>query len=215
MISPHALSAAFRAFALLLVFGGHSAAGDIDRFTRDLDLSVLRRAAPDLQAPPETNRHLFEAWTLLPEALRTLPPGAETVDVLDLPAGPFLAVPNPVSLPLAYEQLAGALKSGGLHPIAPLVVLIHADNNVSVGCRVQRNGSTPLPLGTDLGEMPRRRLLVTPVTVQTACRTEPALVTAAARLRDYARENGQPVETRELYLLPVAPGLILFGLLTR
>ncbi len=188
-------------------------AEDIDLFTRDLDLSGLRLPSETAEAPPRENRRLFEAWETLPEALREMQPEPEAMYLLDLPAGPFLAVPNPVSLPGAYALLNRALDEGGLEPQAPLIVLMHADDNVSVGCRVTLTESKPLPLGADLSRMPGRRLLVTAIEAETARRTETALVTAAARLRRYAHEEGLSVQTRELYLLPIAPGRVLFGLL--
>ncbi|MCC5844821.1 MAG: hypothetical protein JJU05_11270 [Verrucomicrobia bacterium] len=188
-------------------------ADDIDLFTRDLDLSGLQLPARQLREPPEENRNLFEAWDRLPEALRTPLPEVEAVQTLTLPAGLFLAVPNPVNLPDAYTLLSRALLQADLAPVAPLVVLIHTDGNVSVGCRVNMTESTPLPLGTDLSYMPERRLLVTSIEADTARRTESNLAAAAARLRQHAHRHNITVQTRELYLLPQSPGQILFGLL--
>ena len=188
-------------------------AEDIDLFTRDLDLSGLELPVRDVQPPAEENQNLFEAWDALPEAFRTLESASEDIHTLTLPGGPFLAVPNPVNLPNAYRLLDQALTQAKLKPLAPLVVLIHADNNVSVGSRVHMTESIPLPLGSDLSTMPERRLLVIPIETDTAHRTHPALVTAAARLQQHARAHNLTLQTRELYLLPLAPDTVLFGLL--
>jgi len=188
-------------------------ADDIDLFTRDLDLSGLQPASREIREPPEANRHLFEAWDTLPEALRTPQPDGAAIQIFTLPAGPFLAVPNPLNLPEAYALLSLALLQADLTPLTPLVVLIHADGNVSIGCRVKMTDSSPLPLGTDLSHMPERRLLVTAIEADTALRTESNLVAAAARLRQHAQRHNLSVQTRELYLLPQSPGHIRFGLL--
>jgi hypothetical protein len=206
---------AIRIFRVLLISLACLRTGgeDIDLFTRDLDLSGLQMPGRSDRQPSEANRNLFEAWGDLPEALRSLETEEKAFQMLTLPYGPFLAVPNPLSLPEAIHRLKGALEEADLTPLAPLVVLIHADDNISVGCRVAVTESRPLPLGTDLSSMPARRLLVTAIEADTARRTEPALVQAAARLRRYAMENSLTVQTRELYLIPIEPGRILFGLL--
>lgn len=187
--------------------------GEIDLFTRDLDLSGLQPPARNPEQRPEVNRDLFEAWDALPETLRTPDLGEEkAIEVLTLPAGPFLAVPNPASLPKAYALLNRALLEGDLRPLAPLIALLHTDGNVSIGCRVQSKASRPLPLGSDLSFMPELRLLVKVVSADAAQRTDPRLVSAAARLREHARQESLAVSSREHYLLPLEPGRIFLGL---
>jgi len=179
-----------------------------DDFDFDIDLSRLR---PSAEAPSE-DRRIFGNIEKLPGSLRGLPVEEGAVEELHFPAGPVIVVANAASIPAAYELLAKALQTEGVEARAPLTLLIHADNQVSVGIPVRVTESNPLPLGCDLALLPERKLLLTRLTLSQATRSDPELLQAVARIRRDALDRRLQLDTRELHLFPQQDDSVLLGL---
>ena len=167
-------------------------------------------------APVAEDRRIFQGWTQLPAAAVEFDlPRGDAVEEMALPAGNLLVVANPANLPQAYALIANAVKETELEVSPPLMIVIHADDNVSVGLRVKGDDIPPLPLGADISPQPPMRWLLVRVELDEdaeARRGEPAFVRAAARLRREARERDLRLLTRELYLFPGAENTLLFGM---
>lgn len=189
-------------------------AGENDPLLRDLDLSRLQiPTPPPAEAPQEPDRTLASGWDRLPASLRDVEfPDQEEVAEMVLPAGPLLVVANPPRVSDAYQQIAEALEATGLTPVPPLVLVLHADDNVSLGCRVEGEIKGPLPMGVSVSPQPARRLLVTRVDVSQATRRDPALPAATGHLRRETAARGLLAPSRELFLLPGSGHTTLLGL---
>lgn len=171
---------------------------------------------PEIRTPPPAqaeNREIFTGWPHLPEALRTFaPPEMEGVSEWALPPSQLLVVANPLDLPDAYRQLGEAITQAELEIEPPLILLLHADGNVSVGVRVQDAEIPPLPIGVDVSPLPAMRLYLQPVVGHEARRAQPAFARAAGDIRQHAAQQGQSLQTRDLFLFPGMENTLLFGM---
>ncbi|MCH8511601.1 MAG: hypothetical protein LAT83_08095 [Kiritimatiellae bacterium] len=198
-------------YALLCVLlTGLGRPGDFE-FNEILIPETFERPAPTVE-----NRRIFQGWEHLPQSVREFetPPG-KIVEEMALPAGNLLVVANPANLARAYALIGDAVKKAELEVSPPLMIVIHADDNVSVGLRVDGEDIPPLPLGADISPLPPMRWLLVRVELEEAAearRAEPAFVRAAARLRLEARERNLQLHARELYLFPGQENTLLFGM---
>ncbi|MCC5848394.1 MAG: hypothetical protein JJU29_09885 [Verrucomicrobia bacterium] len=128
-------------YALLCVLlTGLGRPGDFE-FNEILIPETFERPAPTVE-----NRRIFQGWEHLPQSVREFetPPG-KIVEEMALPAGNLLVVANPANLARAYALIGDAVKKAELEVSPPLMIVIHADDNVSVGLRVDGEDIPPSP----------------------------------------------------------------------